>query len=56
MQIVAYISGNPQAGKKDLPGYLDIKTTGRYLHMGKKHLVNIISPFDDLWNNKQIDW
>ncbi len=41
---------------KDLLGHFNIKTTERYLHVSKKQLVNIISPFDDLWNNEQIDW
>lgn len=41
---------------KDLLGHFDIKTTERYLHVSKKQLVNIISPFDDLWKNEQIDW
>ncbi|MCG7859252.1 tyrosine-type recombinase/integrase, partial [Flavihumibacter sediminis] len=33
---------------KDLLGHFNIKTTERYLHVSKKQLVNIISPFDDL--------
>jgi integrase/recombinase XerD len=41
---------------KDLLGHFDIKTTERYLHVSKKQLVNIISPFDDLWNEEKIDW
>jgi integrase/recombinase XerD len=41
---------------KDLLGHFDIKTTERYLHVSKKQLVNIISPFDDLWKSEQIDW
>lgn len=41
---------------KDLLGHFDIKTTERYLHVSKKQLVNIVSPFDDLWKNEQIDW
>ncbi len=41
---------------KDLLGHFSIKTTERYLHVSKKQLVNIISPFDDLWNNEKIDW
>ena len=41
---------------KDLLGHFDIKTTERYLHVSKKQLVNIISPFDDLWKTEQIDW
>jgi integrase/recombinase XerD len=41
---------------KDLLGHFDIKTTERYLHVSKKHLVNIVSPFDDLWNSGRIEW
>jgi integrase/recombinase XerD len=41
---------------KDLLGHFDIRTTERYLHVSKKQLVNIISPFDDLWNEEKIDW
>jgi site-specific recombinase XerD len=41
---------------KDLLGHFNIKTTERYLHVSKKQLVNIISPFDDLWKNNTIEW
>lgn len=41
---------------KDLLGHFNIKTTERYLHVSKRKLVNIVSPFDDLWKNKDIDW
>lgn len=41
---------------KDLLGHFNIKTTERYLHVSKKQLVNIISPFDDLWKTNSIDW
>lgn len=41
---------------KDLLGHFDIRTTERYLHVSKKQLVNIISPFDDLYKNGGIDW
>lgn len=41
---------------KDLLGHFSIKTTERYLHVSKKQLVNIISPFDDLWSSEKIDW
>lgn len=41
---------------KDLLGHFSIKTTERYLHVSKRQLVNIVSPFDDLWGNEQIDW
>jgi integrase/recombinase XerD len=41
---------------KELLGHFNIKTTERYLHVSKKKLVNIVSPFDDLWSKKSIDW
>jgi site-specific recombinase XerD len=41
---------------KELLGHFNIKTTERYLHVSKKKLVNIISPFDDLWQNENIEW
>ncbi|MBI5856042.1 MAG: tyrosine-type recombinase/integrase [Sphingobacteriales bacterium] len=41
---------------KDLLGHFNIKTTERYLHVSKRQLVNIISPFDDLWKKSSIDW
>lgn len=41
---------------KDLLGHFNIKTTERYLHVSKKQLVNIRSPFDDLWKKGEIDW
>lgn len=41
---------------KDLLGHFDIRTTERYLHVSKKQLVNVISPFDDLWKKESIDW
>ncbi|MBX9783355.1 MAG: site-specific integrase [Chitinophagaceae bacterium] len=41
---------------KDLLGHFNIKTTERYLHVSKKQLVNIVSPFDDLWKNNSIEW
>lgn len=41
---------------KDLLGHFSIKTTERYLHVSKKQLVNIISPFDDLWKKNEIEW
>ncbi|MGG9963195.1 tyrosine-type recombinase/integrase [Ferruginibacter sp. SUN106] len=41
---------------KELLGHFDIKTTERYLHVSKKQLVNIVSPFDDLWKQEAIDW
>lgn len=41
---------------KDILGHFDIKTTERYLHVSKKQLVNVISPFDDLWRKEEIDW
>lgn len=41
---------------KDLLGHFNIKTTERYLHVSKEKLINIVSPFDDLWKKKGIDW
>lgn len=41
---------------KDLLGHFNIKTTERYLHVSKKMLVNITSPFDDLWKREVIKW
>ena len=41
---------------KDLLGHFNIKTTERYLHVSRRELVNIKSPFDDLWKTEQIKW
>jgi len=41
---------------KDLLGHFNIKTTERYLHVSKEQLINIVSPFDDLWKKEEIDW
>ncbi len=41
---------------KELLGHFSIKTTERYLHLSKKQLINIASPFDDLWKTESIDW
>ena len=41
---------------KELLGHSNIKTTERYLHVSKKQLVNITSPFDDLYKDGEIDW
>jgi site-specific recombinase XerD len=41
---------------KELLGHFNIKTTERYLHVSKKQLINIVSPFDDLWQKQRIDW
>ena len=41
---------------KELLGHFNIKTTERYLHVSKKQLINIVSPFDDLWKKQRIDW
>jgi len=41
---------------KDILGHFNIKTTERYLHVSKARLVNIVSPFDDLWRSQGIEW
>ncbi|MBS1920375.1 MAG: tyrosine-type recombinase/integrase [Bacteroidetes bacterium] len=41
---------------KDILGHFSIRTTERYLHISRKQLVNIISPFDDLWKKENIEW
>lgn len=41
---------------KELLGHFNIRTTERYLHVSKQKLVNIISPFDDLWYKGSIEW
>lgn len=41
---------------KDILGHFDIKTTERYLHVSNAKLVNIVSPFDDLWKKGNIEW
>jgi hypothetical protein len=41
---------------KDLLGHFNIKTTERYLHVSKEKLINIVSPFDDLWKKDGIEW
>lgn len=41
---------------KELLGHFNIRTTERYLHVSKKQLVNIVSPFDDLWKKANLDW
>ncbi|MDE3184982.1 MAG: tyrosine-type recombinase/integrase [Bacteroidota bacterium] len=41
---------------KELLGHFNIKTTERYLHVSKERLVNIVSPFDDLWKKEGIEW
>jgi len=41
---------------QELLGHFDIRTTLRYLHVARKDLVNIKSPFDDIWQNEGIEW
>lgn len=41
---------------KELLGHFNIKTTERYLHVSRQRLVNIISPFDDLYREGSVKW
>ena len=41
---------------KEILGHFNIRTTERYLHVSKKQLVNVVSPFDDLWKSENIEW
>ena len=41
---------------KEILGHFNIKTTERYLHVSKRQLVNVVSPFDDLWKAERIEW
>ena len=41
---------------QELLGHFDIRTTLRYLHVARKDLVNIKSPFDDIWKSGGIEW
>ncbi len=41
---------------KELLGHFNIRTTERYLHVSKQKLVNIVSPFDELCKNEDIEW
>jgi integrase/recombinase XerD len=41
---------------KELLGHFNITTTERYLHVSRRQLVNVISPFDDLYNKEQLEW
>lgn len=41
---------------KDILGHFNLKTTERYLHVSKKQLVNVVSPFDDLYRKEEIQW
>ena len=41
---------------KDILGHFNIRTTERYLHVANKQLVNILSPFDDLWKTNTVEW
>ncbi|NNV57658.1 tyrosine-type recombinase/integrase [Limnovirga soli] len=39
----------------DMLGHFSIITTEMYLHVAKMQLVNITSPFDDLWKKGNIN-
>ena len=41
---------------QELLGHFDIQPIMRYLHVAKKDLVNIKSPFDDIWKSGGIEW
>lgn len=41
---------------KELLGHHNIKTTERYLHVTKRQLGNVESPFDELWRSGNIEW
>jgi site-specific recombinase XerD len=41
---------------QEVLGHYNIKTTMRYLHVSKEHLVNIASPIDDLFRKGGIIW
>lgn len=41
---------------QELLGHFNIKTTERYLHVAREKLVNIKSPFDDIWQKGEIEW
>lgn len=41
---------------KELLRHFNIKTTERYLHVSKNHLISIRSPLDDLLKSGEIRW
>ena len=41
---------------QELLVHFSIKTTQRYLHVAREQLVNIKSPFDDIWKAGGIEW
>lgn len=41
---------------KELLGHFNIKTTERYLHVSNQQLINVESPFDELWKSGKIKW
>ena len=41
---------------KDIFGHFITRTTERSLHLKRDQLINIISPFDDIWKKGGLEW
>lgn len=41
---------------KELLGHHNIKTTERYLHVTRRQIGNVESPFDELWRSGNLSW